>query len=380
MPDNLESFSGRPERAADFLPRTVPVVPPIHHSVTYFLDDQAYKDVQEGGLREHWYGRFRNPGVDLAAREIAELEGAEAGFMTSSGMGAIASTLLALLSAGDRVVAAKQVYGDTHDLLSRDLAAWGFDVRRVDALDLDAWQDEIGAGPTRVVYAETMSNPQLDLTDLAAVADLAHAAGALLVVDNTFATPYAVRPLSLGADAVIHSATKFLNGHSDAIAGVVVGDDDLVTRVQQRVITLGTCLGPYEAYLVWRGLQTFRVRMAQQTATAGALAEALSRRQDVVRVRYPGLGAMVAITVAGGDERAHDVVRRLRVGCEATSLGGVETLVSTPFNSSHFSLTPQQRLAARIDDGMIRISCGLEPTDALVADFVQSLDSTGRSR
>jgi cystathionine beta-lyase/cystathionine gamma-synthase len=380
MPDAVEPYTGRPQRAAEFLPRTVPVVPPIHHSVTYFFDDQAYKDVQEGGLREHWYGRFRNPGVDLAAQEIAELEGAEAGFMTSSGMGAIATTLLALLGAGDRVVAAKQVYGDTHDLLARDLPAWGFDVRRADALDLAAWQDEITSGPTRLVYAETMSNPQLDLTDLAALADLAHSAGALLVVDNTFATPYAVRPLALGADAVIHSATKFLNGHSDAIAGVVVGSADLVTRVQQRVITLGTCLGAYEAYLVWRGLQTFRVRMAQQTATAGALAAALSEREDVVRVRYPGLGAMVTITVAGGDERAHDVVRRLRVGCEATSLGGVETLVSTPFNSSHFSLTREEREAARIDDGMIRISCGLEPTDALVADFVQALDSTGPAR
>jgi cystathionine beta-lyase/cystathionine gamma-synthase len=386
---------GRPARASEFLPRTRPVVPPIHHSVTYFLDDQAYKDIQDGGLVEHWYGRFRNPTVDLVGREIADLEGGEAGFMTSSGMGAIATTLLTLLGAGDRIVAARQVYGDTRDLLVRDLPGWGIDVRWVDAVDLDAWSREIAGGPTRVVYAETLSNPQLELTDLPALADLAQAAGAHLVIDNTFATPYVVQPLRLGADVVVHSATKFLNGHSDAIAGVVIADDALVTEVQRRVITLGTSLGPYEAYLVWRGLQTFDVRMARQTETAQALAAALGRRDDVLAVRHPSLpdyaraevaarvvrpsaggGAMVTITVDGGDERAHDVVRNLQIGCEATSLGGVETLVSTPFNSSHFSLTPEERRAARIDDGMIRISCGVEPADALIADFARALDLT----
>jgi cystathionine beta-lyase/cystathionine gamma-synthase len=376
------------------MPRTHPVVPPIHHSVTYFLDDQAYKDIQDGGLDEHWYGRFRNPTTDLVARDIADLEGGGAGFMTSSGMAAIATTLLTLLRAGDRVVAARQVYGDTRDLLVRDLPAWGIDVRWVDAVDLEAWRREL-AGGARVAYAETLSNPQLELTDLPALADLAHAARAQLVIDNTFATPYVVQPLHLGADVVVHSATKFLNGHSDAIAGAVVADEAIITEVQRRVITLGTSLGPYEAYLVWRGLQTFDVRMARQTETAQALAAALGARDDVLAVRHParpgyshasvaarvtrpgcGGGAMVTITVDGGDERAHDVVRALRIACEATSLGGVETLVSTPFNSSHFSLSPEERRAAGIDDGMIRISCGLEPADALIADFVRALDLT----
>ncbi len=246
-----------------------------------------------------------------------------------------------------------------------------------------------------MVYAETLSNPQLELTDVPGLAELAHGAGARLVVDNTFATPYVMQPLRLGADVVVHSATKFLNGHSDAIAGAVVADTGIVTDVQRRVITLGTNLGPYEAYLVWRGLQTFEVRMGRQTETAHALANALGRRPDVLAVRHPawpgypradvaarvmrpncGGGAMVSITVEGGDQRAHDVLRNLRIGCEATSLGGVETLVSTPFNSSHFSLTPEERRAARIDDGMIRISCGLEPADALIADFARALDIT----
>jgi cystathionine beta-lyase/cystathionine gamma-synthase len=389
---------GRPAQSSRFNPRTRPVVPPIHQSVTYFLDDDAYKDIQAGGLDEIWYGRFRNPTVDVAAEEVRRLEGSEAAFMTASGMGAIATTLLTLLRAGDRVVAARQVYGDTRDLLVRDLPTWGFDVVQVDALDLDAWRAAVAGGPTRIVYVETLANPQLDLADLPALAEIAHAAGALLVVDNTFATPYSVQPLALGADVVVHSATKFLNGHSDVIAGVVAGRFEQVREVQRRVITLGTCLDPHAAYLVWRGLQTFELRLSRSNATARELAIALTARDDVVSVRHPSLpgyeradvahrvlrrdgdllraGAMVTFTVAGGDERALRVMRRLEIGCEATSLGGVETLVSTPFNSSHFSLTPAERRAARIDDGMIRVSCGVEPSDLLVGDFLQALDAT----
>jgi cystathionine beta-lyase/cystathionine gamma-synthase len=388
--------SGRPAQSERFTPRTRPVVPPIHHSVTYFLDDVAYKDVQAGGLDEVWYGRFRNPTVDVAADEVRRAEDAEAAFMLSSGMGAIATTLMTLLRKGDRVVAARQVYGDTRDLLVRDLPAWGFEVEQVDAADLEAWKHATASGPTRVVYVETLANPQLELADLPAIAAVAHDAGALLVVDNTFATPYSVQPLTHGADLVVHSATKFLNGHSDAIAGVVVGNADLVREVQRRVITLGTCLDPHAAYLVWRGMQTFELRMARSNETARALADALSRRDDVVGVRHPSLphyeraevavrvlrrdgaelrtGAMVSFTVSGGDDRALRVMRSLEVACEATSLGGVETLVSTPFNSSHFSLTPAERRAARIDDGMIRVSCGVEPSDVLIADFSRALD------
>jgi cystathionine beta-lyase/cystathionine gamma-synthase len=391
-------IEGRPAQSLSFNPRTRPVVPPIHQSVTYFLDDQAYKDVQEGGLDEIWYGRFRNPTVDVAASEVRRLEAAEAAFMTSSGMGAIATTLLTLLSAGDRIVAARQVYGDTRDLLVRDLPAWGIDVVQVDATNLDEWRDAVASGPTTVVYVETLANPQLDLADLPGIARIARDAGARLVVDNTFATPYCVQPLTLGADVVVHSATKFLNGHSDVIAGVVAGPAELVREVQRRVITLGTCLDPHAAYLVWRGLQTFELRLAQACSTARALAEALAGRADVVRVRHPSLpgyeraevasrvlrrdgdvvraGGMVTFTVAGGDERALRVMRGLRIGCEATSLGGVETLVSTPFNSSHFSLTREERIAARIDDGMVRVSCGIEPADALLADFLRALDES----
>jgi cystathionine beta-lyase/cystathionine gamma-synthase len=197
----------------------------------------------------------------------------------------------------------------------------------------------------------------------------------------------------------VHSATKFLNGHSDVIAGVVVGAHDRVREVQRRVITLGTCLDPHAAYLVWRGMQTFEVRMQRASSTAAELARRLEQHPDVVRVRYPGLpsdpatetasrvlrrdgdelraGAMLAFTVAGGDERALRAMHAMRVACEATSLGGVESLVSTPFNSSHFSLTADERRAARIDDGMIRMSVGLEPVDVLHADIATAIEVAG---
>jgi cystathionine beta-lyase/cystathionine gamma-synthase len=378
-------MTGRAEKSAGYVARTRPVVPPIYQSATFFLDDLAYKDIQEGGgLTEHWYSRFANPTVDAAAAEIAELEGAEAAMMTSSGMAAIATTLMTLLQGGRRVVAARQVYGDTRDLLVRDLPALGFDVTMVDATDLDAWTAAITAGTT-VVYAETLSNPQLELTDLPALAELAHAAGAKLVVDNTFATPYTVNPLRLGADIVVHSATKFLSGHSDVIAGVVLSSQEVVTEIQRRMITFGGCLDPHAAFLVWRGLQTFDVRMERSSATASKLAQRLKDHPEVVSVRYPGpndvmklgrSGAMVAFTVRGGNERALAVMRRLTIASEATSLGGVETLVSTPFNSSHFSLSPEELAAARIDDGMLRFSCGLEDAEVLIADVVLALDET----
>jgi cystathionine beta-lyase/cystathionine gamma-synthase len=384
-------MTGRTSRPR-YYARTRPVVPPIYQSATYFLDEQAYQDIQAGGLDEYWYGRFRNPTVDVAAEEIAALEHADAALMTSSGMAAIATTLVTLLGVGGRIVASKQLYGDTRDLLVRDLPRFGVDVVMVDVTDLGAWRDAIGAGSTAVVYTETLSNPQLELADLPALAAIARDAGARLVVDNTFATPYVVNPLRLGAELVIHSATKFLNGHSDVIAGAVMGDMDTVREIQRRVITFGGCLDPHAAYLVWRGLRTFEVRLERQCATAAAVAAYLQSREDVLSVRYPGLpsyrgrdvasrvmnadrwGAMLAFTVEGGDDRALAVMRRLRVACEATSLGGVETLVSTPFNSSHFSLSADERRDVRIDDGMIRLSCGLEGADVLISDLANALD------
>lgn len=385
-------MSSRRDEMNNALSRAVPVVPPIYQSVTFYLDETSYADIREGGLYEPWYGRFSNPTVDVAAATVARLEGADAALMTSSGMGAIATTLLTLCGAGDRIVAAHQVYGDTHDLLVRDLPALGVQVDRVDSTDLDAWSAALASAPCRLAYAEVLSNPKVSLLDVSAVSKLAHEHGAKLVVDSTFASPYLVRPLSLGADLVIHSATKFLNGHSDVIAGIVAGDRPTIEDIQRRVITFGTNLDPHAAFLVWRGMQTFDVRMERQSASASALADAVAGHHVVERVYYPGRpdypfaetarrllpegrgGAMLAFTVAGGDAAALDVMRHLRVANEATSLGGVETLISAPFNSSHPSLTENERSVSGIDDGLLRVSVGLEPVEILIEDFLGALE------
>jgi cystathionine beta-lyase/cystathionine gamma-synthase len=394
---------GRPlargERAGVvFAPRTAPLVPPIHQSTIFLLDDPTYEDIRTtGGLGETWYTRFGNPTVAAPAAEIAALEGAQAAVMTASGMAAIATTMVSLCKAGDRIVSAREIYGDTRDLFVRDLPNLGIQVDFVDAADAEGWTRALVVRPTRIAYAEALSNPQLSLLDVPAVADAAHRAGATFVVDNTFATPYMLTPLAFGADVVIHSVSKFLNGHSDVVAGCVVSNQEIVREVQRRVVTFGACLDPHAAFLVWRGLKTFRVRLERQTQTATRLAGFLEGRADIDRVLYPGLpsypgretadrllasdrtGAMVTFVVAGGDDRARALMTRLTIPAEATSLGGVETLVSTPVTSSHFSLTPDELAHAGIEPGMVRLSVGLEDAEDPIEDMGNALDASSEA-
>lgn len=369
------------------------MVPPIYQTTIFLLDDISYDDVVEtGGLNEDWYSRFHNPTVAATAEEVARLEGAPAALMTSSGMAAISSTLVTFCGAGDRIVAARELYGDTFDLLTRDLPRLGVEVEFVRGDSVADWETAMSRGGATVAYAETLSNPQLRLLDVPAVAAVAHAHGARLVVDNTFASPHVLRPLEHGADLVVHSASKFLNGHSDVIAGCVAGDEDSVREVQRRVITFGGSLDPHAAFLVLRGLRTFDVRLQRQQASAVQVAEYLAAQPEVLRVIHPSLpsypyadvarrlltpgrgGAMVSFVVQGGDHKAGAVMRNFEVSIEATSLGGVETLASTPHNSSHFSLTVEEREAAGIPAGMIRLSIGLEASDRITADIRQALD------
>ena len=376
--------------------KTAPVVPPIYQTTTFELDDSSYEDIQgTGGLHATWYSRFNNPTVDAAAAEVARLHDARHSLMTSSGMAAIATTLLTLLRSGDVLLASRQVYGDTDDLLNRDLPRLGINVVRVDAFDVDAWAEAVEQHHPAVLYGETMSNPQLRLLDLPALSRLARSADARLVVDNTFATPYCARPLQLGADVVVESATKFLAGHSDVIAGAITTDDlELHEEIQRRLITLGGCLDPHAAFLAWRGMRTFGVRMAESCRAAAALAAMMADEVGVEHVRHPSRpdhpdagpvvdvvmpgakGAMVALVVEGGDERVLALLRGLRVAVEATSLGGVETLASVPFNSSHFNMTAEQRLESGIPPGLLRLSVGLEGEQALVEDLRQALASS----
>ena len=378
-------------------PRTQPVVPPIYQTVNFRLDENSYDDIRAtGGLNEYWYSRFGNPTVDAAGAEIARLEGAEAGLMTSSGMAAVAVVLLTLLKAGDRLVAARELYGDTRDLLERDLRQLGITVDLVGAADLDSWRQAVGRAPVAVLYAESISNPQLRLLDVPALADLARGAGARLVVDNTFATPLLIRPLEHGADVVIDSVTKFLNGHSDVTAGCISSGRAHIQQFQRRVITLGGSLDPHAAFLVSRALRTVRLRLDRQMSTAARVAQFLKSRPDVEDVIYPGLaaypqrelaapllpagraGGMVTFVVQGGNQRGYDMMRRLRVLTEATSLGGVETLVSMPITSSQFNLSEKELTEAGIPPGMVRLSIGIEEPEDILSDLAQALDASRR--
>ncbi len=374
-------------------PHTEPLVQPIYQSATFVLDERSYRDIAENhGIGEVWYSRLRNPTVDAAGDVVASLEGAEDALITGSGMGAISSLVLGLCKAGDRIVASRELYGDTHDLFTRWLPGLGMEVELVPVDDLERWERALST-PAKLVYGETLSNPQLRLLDIPAVAAFAKAAGATFAVDNTFASPALVRPLEHGADVVVASATKFLNGHSDVVAGAVAGSKSVVDQCRLVVMAFGSCLDPHAAFLLLRGLKTFGIRLDRQMQNAAALAGILETSPDVERVIYPGLasyaqadlaarllahkhGAMISFVVAGGDERAGAFMRAAESATEATSLGGVETLISAPYNSSHFMLSPDERAAIGIEPGMLRLSVGTEDIDVLAADFAAALAAT----
>jgi cystathionine beta-lyase/cystathionine gamma-synthase len=307
-------------------------------------------------------------------------------------MAAISATLLTLLRSGETMVASRQLYGDTDDLLRRDLPGLGIRVVRVDAFDTPNWLRAVSEYRPSVVFGETLSNPQLRLLDIPAVADIAHAGGARLVIDNTFASPFCTRPLALGADIVVESATKFLAGHSDVVAGAVMCADAATTdEIQRRLITFGGCLDPFAAFLAWRGMRTFGVRLGEACRAASEIAIAIASEPGVTHVRYPGRadhpdagrvveavmpgpkGAVLSVVLDGGDERALRALRHLQVAVEATSLGGVETLASVPCYSSHFNMTSQQRLDVGIPPGLLRLSVGLEGEVALLADLRRAI-------
>ncbi len=359
------------------------VVPPLFLSSSYGRDGGA-----DSGPR---YLRLHNTPTHRAlAERIASLESAEDAVVTASGMAALTSTLLALLSSGDRVIAQRRLYGGSVELLTGLLPRLGIACDFVDGDDPASWTGRIRP-ETRVLLAETIGNPLLDVADLPALAQLARAHGLLSVVDNTFASPALARPVEWGIDLVFHSASKFLNGHTDLVAGAVAGRRDLVERVRSTMAILGGCLDAQGCYLLQRGLKTLVPRMRQQGESAAILAEDLDRHTAVARVLYPGspshathararrlldgFGCVVTLDLAGGAEAARRLVERLEIAVEATSLGGVETLVARPAHSSHARLDAEVRRVAGIGDGLVRVSVGLEEVSDLLGDFRRALDA-----
>ncbi|MCK0508921.1 O-succinylhomoserine sulfhydrylase [Aromatoleum anaerobium] len=334
------------------------------------------------------YARFSNPTVTAMQERLAALEGAEACVATASGMAAILSLAMATLKAGDHVVASTGLFGATQQLFGTILSKFGIDTSFVAATELDAYRAAV-TPHTRLFFVETPSNPLTEVIDIAAVAEIAHAAGALFAVDNCFCTPALQRPLELGADVVVHSATKYLDGQGRVLGGAVAGAKIVVDEVLKFLRTAGPSISPFNAWVILKGLETLRIRMEAQSATSLNLARWLEQQPGVVRVFYPGLashpqhalamrqqksgGAIVSFEVAGGRERAWQVVDATRMISITANLGDTKTTITHPASTTHGRISAEARAAAGIGEGLLRIAVGLESIEDLRADLARGL-------
>jgi cystathionine beta-lyase/cystathionine gamma-synthase len=389
-----QGFSTRAIRAASRTPNVAqrPTSVPIYQTATFTSEDaERLGDVVGDPWAGYSYSRLSNPTTQALAEAYAELAGGETGYAFASGMAAIHATLAALLRAGDRVVAPTALYGSTRTQLTGYFGRFGVSVDLVDVTDLDAVRRAVAAAPTRVLYSETSANPTTFLADHGALAALAREHGATYVVDNTFASTYVCRPLELGADVVLESATKYLGGHSDLTAGVVAGPRGLIEDIARTQVETGGTLGPFEAFLVLRGLLTLAVRMDRHAANALALATWLERQGGVRRVIYPGLashpqrnvaerqfrsgngGGMLAFEVVGGRAAGQAVIDTLRLTEITASLGSVHTIVVHPPSTSQRQLSETELIESGVTPGLLRVSVGLEDMPDLIDDFERAL-------
>jgi cystathionine gamma-synthase/O-acetylhomoserine (thiol)-lyase len=392
-------LSTRAIRAASRAPRVTqaPTAVPIYQTATFASGDaEELAAVLTGDQPGYAYSRIDNPTIVALGDAVAELHDAEAGIALATGMAAIHAAFLSLVRAGERVVIGQVGYGTTRTQAIAAFGRLGVDVGYVDTTDPAAVEAALAARPTRILHVETIANPTCVLADLPVLADIAHRHGALLTVDNTFASPAVCRPLEHGADLVMESATKYLSGHSDVMAGAVVGSRERIAAVRSAQIDTGATLGPFAAFLVLRGITTLAVRMDRQSRTAMALATFLERQDGVQRVTYPGLpshpqadvaarildggGAMLSVDLAGGREAGRVFYDSLTIPERTASLGSVHTMVVHPPSSSHRAFDAESLAAAGITEGLLRISVGLEDEADLVADFRAALAATRSAR
>lgn len=378
--------------ADEFLPAssTRPLTPPIYQTAVYvFPELDLADDVQEGRSHGYLYSRMATPNGDLLEAVVARLEATEAAAACASGMAAIHAAILAVVPAGGHIVATRDIYGGTFSLFNAVLPRAGVSVTYADTCD-PAATEEAFTPQTQALYVETLSNPTLRVADLPALAEIAHRRGALLIVDNTFASPYLVRPAELGADLVVNSATKYLNGHGDVLAGVVCGRSEHIRAARGLIAALGSNLDPFAAWLVARGIKTLPARMERHCANAQRVAEYLAAHPLVERVNYPGLkdhpqhelarrlmprgfGGMLSFVVPGGGAGAAAFVRGAEMIKFAPSLADVATTLSHPGKTSHRALGPAERALAGVSDGLIRLSVGIEAPEDIIADLDRAL-------
>jgi methionine-gamma-lyase len=367
------------------------LVPPVYQTATFAFPTVEYGAAcfagEEGG---HFYSRISNPTLALLEQRMASLEGGEAGLALASGMGAITSTLWTLLRPGDELIVGRTLYGCTFAYLHHGIGEFGVKIQHVDLNDPQALKAAITA-KTRMIYFETPANPNMQLVDIAAVAEAVRGHDISIVVDNTYCTPYLQRPLELGADLVVHSATKYLSGHGDITAGLVVGRKALVDRIRLQGLKdmTGAVLSPHDASLLMRGMKTLALRLDRHCANAQRLAEHLARQPQVELIHYPGLpsfpqyalaqrqmrlpGGMIAFELKGGIEAGRRFMNALQLFSRAVSLGDAESLAQHPASMTHSSYTPRGAGAPWYFQGLVRLSVGLEDIDDLLADIDQAL-------
>jgi cystathionine beta-lyase/cystathionine gamma-synthase len=368
-----------------------PLAPDVSPAAVHvFTDLDDYEAVARGERPGHYYGRNSNSNRQMLEQAVAELESAEAGVAMASGMAALHGAILALAPRPATIVATRELYGGTASLLRQDLEPAGYGIQFVDLTDLDAVRRAVSGGG--LVIAETITNPLCGVPDLQSIAVIAQERGAHLLVDNTFATPLLCRPLELGANIVMHSATKYLGGHSDLVAGIVVGDAKTMATVRTRSARTGTPLGPFDAWLALRGLRTLDVRMRRHSENSLALARAMRTMKGVSRVHHPllesspsfavacrqlplGAGGMMAFDLESGRGAVQRMIERFQLVRFAASLGGVETTISYPEITSHRSMSAEERAALGVGPGTVRVSVGIEDAEDIVADFAHALSA-----
>jgi cystathionine beta-lyase/cystathionine gamma-synthase len=366
-----------------------PGTTPIYQTSTFRSTDAVYRAFKEGRYRDELiYTRYNNPSIRAVEMKIAALEGSDDALVFASGMGAISCALEAFLKTGDRLVAADDLYGLSRSLISGRFPSLGVEIEFVPTTDNNAWKKSLSR-PAKVVYCEGISNPLLRIADLEVIANFAHRAGAVAIIDNTFATPVNSRPLDFGFDLVLHSGTKYLAGHTDLICGSAAGSTELIQKLWERRLIGGACIDPHAAFLLERGLKTLPLRMERQNRNAGEIARFLQTSNKVTWVSYPdlpshpqfelakrqlsGSGGMVAFSLST-DEQALKFMRKLKIIREASSLGGVESVISMPMNTSHARLSELELRSAGITPGTLRLSVGIEDVADLIDDITQGLN------
>lgn len=370
-------------------PLTRPVAMPIYQTSVYaFPNLDLVEEVQTGKSKAYLYARNGQPNADALEQAYAELEGGEAAVSAATGMGVIFGVLFALLSPGAHVIADRAIYGGTFALLEQELSRYEIVTTYVDTNDPAAVEAAVQPN-TRLVYAESITNPTVGVTELDLLAGLCRRLGLKLVVDNTFASPVLVRPLELGAHISLSSATKFLGGHSDLMAGVAAGERVLIEAVRRALVLNGAMIDPFAAWLTMRGIKTVHLRVERQSENALALARYLSTHPKVERVNYPGLqghrllqggaGGMLSFAVQGGLEQANQLIRALRLAEFVPSLGDVTTTVSHPVLTSHRAVPEGQRIALGITQNLVRVSTGVEDAADIIADFAQALEQVAHT-